>query len=217
MTLPDVRAVLPDAVPPVQPKRLGNGLSLGLVAPNVSNLDRAFHAELYFDDDGLQQVLLLPTRLLTVPDAISEFDELRQAASRRYGRELPGISPPSANVVAEARWMAGSVTVTLGSRSAEHLRRSRWHTKLAEISPSGFDRVPGLSNPSTSFVYSTTSARTQTRTRCTRRPACCKIHAGTSAAERTGTLPDSSTLTGAGGIDGFWHRVGPKKSTGFSK
>jgi len=113
MTLPDVRAVLPDAVPPVQPKRLGNGLSLGLVAPNVSNLDRAFHAELYFDDDGLQQVLLLPTRLLTVPDAMSEFDELRQAASRRYGRELPGISPPSANVVAEARWMAGSVTVTL--------------------------------------------------------------------------------------------------------
>jgi hypothetical protein len=113
MTLPDVRAVLPAAVPPAQPRRLGNGLSLGLVAPNVSNLDRAFHAELYFDDDGLQQVLLLPTRLLAVPAAMMEFDELRQAASRRYGRELPGTSTPAADVLAEARWMAGSVTITL--------------------------------------------------------------------------------------------------------
>jgi hypothetical protein len=113
MTLPDVRAVLPAAVPPAQPRRLGNGLSLGLVAPNVSNLDRAFHAELFFDDDGLQQVLLLPTRLLAVPAAMMEFDELRQAASRRYGRELPGISTPTADVLAEARWMAGSVTITL--------------------------------------------------------------------------------------------------------
>ncbi len=86
MSLAEVRAVLPDAEPPAQPRRLGNGLSLGLVAPNVSNLDRAFDAELYFDDDGLKQVLLLPTRLLAVPAAMREFDELRQAASRRYGR-----------------------------------------------------------------------------------------------------------------------------------
>lgn len=113
MTLAEVRAVLPDAEPPAQLRRLGNGLSLGLVAPNVSNLDRAFHAELYFDDDGLQQVLLLPTRLLTVPAAMREFDELRQAASRRYGRELPGISTPSADVVAAARWRAGPVTIVL--------------------------------------------------------------------------------------------------------
>ena len=83
------------------------------MAPNVSNLDRAFHAELYFDDDGLKQVLLLPTRLLTVPAAMREFDELRQAASRRYGRELPGISTPSAEVVAAARWRAGPVIVML--------------------------------------------------------------------------------------------------------
>ena len=113
MRLADVRAVLPDAVPPSQPRSLGNGLSLGLVAPSVSNLDRAFDAELYFDDDGLQQVLLLPTRLLAVPAAMMEFDELRQAASRRYGQELPGISTPSADVLAEARWRAGPVTIML--------------------------------------------------------------------------------------------------------
>ncbi len=113
MTLTDVRAVLPEAVPPTQPKRLDNGLSLGLVAPKVSNLDRAFDAELYFGDDGLQQVLLLPTRLLAAPVAMMEFDELRQAASRRYGRELPGSSTPSADAPAEARWRAGPVTITL--------------------------------------------------------------------------------------------------------
>lgn len=113
MTLADVRAVLPDAVPPAQPRWLGNGLTLGLVAPNVSNLDRAFNAELYFDDDGLQQVTLHPTRLLSAPAAMMEFDELRQAASRRYGRELHGVPTPSADVLAEARWRAGPVTIML--------------------------------------------------------------------------------------------------------
>ena len=113
MTLADVRDVLPDAAPPAQPTRLDNGLALGLVAPNVSNLDRAFDAELYFDDDGLQQVLLRPTRLLAEPAAMREFEELRQAASRRYGRELPGVSTLSAGVLTEARWRAGPVTVML--------------------------------------------------------------------------------------------------------
>ena len=41
MSLPDVRAVLPNAMPPAQPKSLDNGLSLGLVVPKVANLDRA--------------------------------------------------------------------------------------------------------------------------------------------------------------------------------
>jgi hypothetical protein len=113
MTLPDVRAVLPDAVPPAQPKSLDNGLSLGLVVPKVSNLNRAFDAELYFDDGGLQHVLLLPTRLLATPAAMAEFDELRQAASLRYGQEVPGTGPPSPDIPAEARWRSGPVTITL--------------------------------------------------------------------------------------------------------
>ncbi|MGB3430052.1 MAG: hypothetical protein WBA53_17955 [Burkholderiaceae bacterium] len=113
MTLSDVRAVLPGAVPPPQPKSLDNGLSLGLVASKVSNLDRAFNAELYFDDHGLQQVLLLPTRLLTPTAAMIEFDELRQAASLRYGRELAGTGTRSAGIPAEAHWRAGPVMVTL--------------------------------------------------------------------------------------------------------
>jgi len=113
MTLPEVRAVLPHAVPPPQPKSLDNGLSLGLVAPQVSNLDRAFNAELYFDERGLQQVLLLPTRLLVPSAAMIEFDALRQAASRRYGREIAGTGTRAANVPAEVHWRAGPVTVTL--------------------------------------------------------------------------------------------------------
>lgn len=113
MTLLDVRAVLPAAVPPPQPKSLDNGLALGLVVPKVSNLDRAFDAELYFDNGGLQHVLLVPTRLLAKPAAMREFEELRQAASLRYGRELPGTGPPSPDVPAEARWSAGPVTITL--------------------------------------------------------------------------------------------------------
>jgi hypothetical protein len=113
MTLTDVRAVLPESGPPAQPRQLGNGLSLGLVAPGVSNLDRAFDAELFFDGNGLRQVLLQPTRLLAEPAAMREFEELRQAAARRYGRELPASSTPSADVLAEARWRAGPVTVML--------------------------------------------------------------------------------------------------------
>ena len=112
MTLAEVRAVLPDAIAPVQPKRLDNGLSLGLVVPKASNLERAFDAEMYFDADGLRQVLLLPTRLLAAPVAMVEFDELRRAASLRYGRELPAAAP-SSEVPAEARWRAGPVTVVL--------------------------------------------------------------------------------------------------------
>ena len=113
MSLPDVRAVLPDAVPPPQSKSLDNGLSLGLVVPRVSNLDRAFGAELYFGDHGLQQVHLIPTRLLAPSAAMSEFDELRRAASLRYGRELAVTGTRSADVPAEAHWRAGPVTVTL--------------------------------------------------------------------------------------------------------
>jgi hypothetical protein len=113
MSLPDVRAVLPNAMPPPRPKSLDNGLSLGLVVPKVANLDRAFDAELYFDDAGLQQVLLLPTRLLATSAAMMEFDELRQAASQRYGRELPATGTPSADFPAEARWLAGPVMITL--------------------------------------------------------------------------------------------------------
>jgi hypothetical protein len=113
MTVSDVRAVLPEAVPPPQPKTLGNGLSLGLVVPKASNLERAFNAELYFDERGLQQVLLLPTRLLTPSAAMSEFEELRVVASRRYGRELAASGPRAADMPAEAQWKAGPVTVTL--------------------------------------------------------------------------------------------------------
>lgn len=113
MTLSEVRSVLPDAVTPSQPKLLDNGLSLGLVVPRVSNLDRAFNAELYFDDRGLQQVLLLPTRLLAPSAAMMEFDELRQAASRRYGRELDGAGAAAVDGAAAAQWKAGPVTVTL--------------------------------------------------------------------------------------------------------
>lgn len=113
MTLSDVRAVLPGAVPPPQPRSLDNGLSLGLVASKVSNLDRAFNAELYFGDHGLQQVMLIPTRLLTPSAAMIEFDELRRAASLRYGRELASTGTRSAGMPAEAHWSAGPVTVTL--------------------------------------------------------------------------------------------------------
>jgi hypothetical protein len=113
MTLPEVRAVLPDAVVPTQPKSLDNGLSLGLVASKVPNLDRVFDAELYFDGNGLQQVLLLPTRLLPPSAAMGEFEELRRAASLRYGRELSAVGTRSAAIPAEAHWKAGPVTVTL--------------------------------------------------------------------------------------------------------
>lgn len=113
MTLADVRVVLPGAVPPPEPKSLDNGLSLGLVVPKVSNLDRAFNAELYFDERGLQQVLLLPTRLLAPSAAMIEFDELRQAASRRYGREIGATGTRSTDVPAEAQWRAGLVRITL--------------------------------------------------------------------------------------------------------
>jgi hypothetical protein len=124
MSLPEVRAVLPSAMPPPQPKSLDNGLSLGLVVPRVSNLDRAFDAELYFDDAGLQQVLLLPTRLLATSSAMMEFDELRQAASRRYGRELPTTGTPSADVPAEARWLAGAYDITTAAWAPRFSTRS---------------------------------------------------------------------------------------------
>lgn len=113
MTISDVRTVLPEAVPPPQPKSLGNGLSLGLVMPRATNLERAFNAELYFDERGLQQVLLQPTRLLLPSAAMSEFEELRAVAARRYGRELAPSGPRPVDVPAEARWQAGPVTVTL--------------------------------------------------------------------------------------------------------
>ena len=113
MTVAEARAVLPDAKPPAEPRPLSDGLSLGLVVPKATNLDRAFDAELYFNDRGLQKVLLHPTRLLATPAAMMEFDELRHAASLRYGRELPATAAPSADVPAEARWKAGPVMVTL--------------------------------------------------------------------------------------------------------
>lgn len=113
MSVSAVRAALPEAVPPPQPKSLDNGLTLGLVAPRVSNLERAFNAELYFDDRGLQQVMLLPTRLLAPSAAMAEFEELRHVAARRYGRELAAAAARSADVPAEAQWKAGPVTVTL--------------------------------------------------------------------------------------------------------
>ena len=113
MTVSDVRAVLPEAVPPPEPKSLGNGLSLGLVMPRATYVERAFNAELYFDVRGLLLVLLQPTRLLAPSAAMSEFEELRLVAGRRYGRELVPSGPRPADVPAEARWQAGPVTVTL--------------------------------------------------------------------------------------------------------
>lgn len=110
MSPEQVRAVLPQAVPPPQPVTSA-GLALQLIAPRVSNLERAFDAELYFGADGLQQVRLRPSRLLAPGAAMAEFEELRAAAGRRYGRELPAQTPPG--VAAQARWAAGPVTVTL--------------------------------------------------------------------------------------------------------
>jgi hypothetical protein len=113
MSTEEVRAVLPQAAAPPAPRTLEDGLELRLVAPQVSNLERAFDAELYFGADGLQKVRLLPTRRLATPAALREFEELRQEAGRRYGRELAAV-PAQPGVITQARWAAGPVTVTLG-------------------------------------------------------------------------------------------------------
>jgi hypothetical protein len=113
MTVEEVRRALPKAVPPAEPKRLANGLELRLVAAGVDNLERAFDAELYFGADGLQMVRLLPTRALAAAAATSEFEALRHAAMLRYGKEQADTARPGEGAVAQARWVAGPVVVTL--------------------------------------------------------------------------------------------------------
>jgi len=113
MTVDEVRRALPKAVPPAEPKRLANGLELKLVAAGVDNLERAFDAELYFNDAGLQMVRLLPTRALAAAAAVSEFESLRHAAALRYGKERPVTAAPGVVAVAQARWVAGRVVITL--------------------------------------------------------------------------------------------------------
>ena len=113
MTVDEVRRALPKAVPPAQPKRLANGLELKLVATSVDNLERAFDAELYFNDAGLQMVRLLPTRALASAAAVPEFESLRHAAALRYGREQAAAAGPRAGAVAQSRWVAGPVVITL--------------------------------------------------------------------------------------------------------
>lgn len=113
MTVEEVRRALPKAVPAVEPKQLANGLQLKLVAAGVDNLERAFDAELYFSADGLQMVRLLPTRALAASAATSEFEALRRAATLRYGKEQAVAAGAEAGAVAQARWVAGSVVVTL--------------------------------------------------------------------------------------------------------
>jgi hypothetical protein len=113
MTVEEVRRAIPTATPPAAPKQLANGLELKLVAFGVDNLERAFDAELYFRDGGLQKVLLHPTRRLTAGAAASAFEELRHAASLRYGKERPAGIPSVAGTAAEARWVSGRVTITL--------------------------------------------------------------------------------------------------------
>lgn len=113
MTVEEVRRALPKAVPPAEPKQLANGLELKLVAAGVDNLERAFDAELYFSADGLQTVRLLPTRALAPAAAASEFEALRHAATLRYGKEQPVAAGPGGRAVAQARWVAGRVVVTL--------------------------------------------------------------------------------------------------------
>lgn len=112
MTVDEARRALPNASAPASPKRLANGLELKLTAEGVENLERAFDAELYFDADGLQKVVLLPTRPLFAGAAAAEFESLRQSATMRYGRELSASTPAPAGA-AQARWSAGPVVVTL--------------------------------------------------------------------------------------------------------
>lgn len=113
MTVEEVRRALPKAAPPAEPKRLENGLELKLIAAGVDNLERAFDAELYFGADGLQKVRLLPTRPLAPAAAASEFEALRHAATLRYGKEQAVAAGPGAGAVAQARWVAGRVVITL--------------------------------------------------------------------------------------------------------
>lgn len=112
MTVDEARKALPKAIAPASAKRLANGLELKLTAEGVENLERAFDAELYFDANGLQQVVLLPTRPLFAGAAAAEFESLRQAATMRYGREQPATAPAPAGT-RHARWVAGRVVVTL--------------------------------------------------------------------------------------------------------
>jgi hypothetical protein len=114
MTVEEVRRALPKAVPAVEPKQIANGLQLKLVAAGVDNLERAFDAELYFGADGLQMVRLLPTRALAASAAASEFEALRHAATLRYGKERAvAAGPGGGSAVAQARWVAGRIVVTL--------------------------------------------------------------------------------------------------------
>jgi len=113
MTVDEVRAVLPRALPPAESRRLSNGLELKLTASGMENLERAFDAEFYFTEAGLQKVVLRPTRSLTIDAAASEFENLRRSATRRYGNEQPAPARSLAPPAAEARWISGRVTITL--------------------------------------------------------------------------------------------------------
>ncbi len=113
MTVDEVRAVLPRALPPAESRRLANGLELKLTANGVENLERAFDAEFYFTESGLQKVMLRSTRSLTIDAAASEFENLRRSATRRYGDERPAPARSLAPPAAEARWISGRVTISL--------------------------------------------------------------------------------------------------------
>ena len=113
MTVDEVRAVLPRAFPPMESRPLANGLELKLTANGVENLERAFDADFYFNESGLQTVLLRPTRSLTINAAASEFESLRRSATLRYGKEQPAASASHSPPAAESRWISGRVTITL--------------------------------------------------------------------------------------------------------
>lgn len=117
MTIEQVTAVLPDAKPPQNPRRLDAGDEEKLRIENIDLVKRKFSASFFFADGKLTQVYLTIQDGLNRREVFAAFDALTEALRAKYGREISHSKKENVTKHGVAAWMSGRTNINLAAIS----------------------------------------------------------------------------------------------------
>lgn len=114
MTIEQVRAVLPRAIPPKSsPDIIPPDLTERLRIPDYEIVGIRFEAKFFFKSDLLAQVMLKAPDDIPLAKAQRAFDALNEALRAKYGQGTPSSSSSIFLQTRAVTWQAGRTNVSL--------------------------------------------------------------------------------------------------------
>jgi hypothetical protein len=135
MTVEQVKAAFPSAVPISTPDKLYGGSQGLLTVPGVHVAASDFHAIFYFNKDRLVQVTLASDKKQRFESMLVDFHSVEEILRAKYGPELQRKITRGSLDVAEESWLAGPTNISLygmGVRGSDALLNINYQVRISK-------------------------------------------------------------------------------------